>query len=51
MTEDNFQKPGGLPENALRSLKPGEHYHRILSADQPFKDVSLWSVSGGIVMA
>ena len=51
MTEDNFQKPGGLPENAFRPLKPGEQYNPILPADQPFKGVSFWSVSWGIVMA
>lgn len=49
--EEEIVKPGGLPENAFRPLKPGEVYRPILPADQKFHGVNAWSVSWGVVMA
>lgn len=49
--KEEKSRPGGLPENAFRPLKPGETYHPILPADQKFQGVNLWSVSWGIIMA
>lgn len=46
--EDN--KPKGLPENAYRELKQGEEYKPIMSADKSYPEVSVWSVSMGILM-
>lgn len=47
--EDN--KPGGLPENAFRPLKPNETYNPLIPNSEPFKGVSFYSVSWGIIMA
>lgn len=40
-----------LPENANRELKPGEKYEPILPAGKNFPEVSIYSVTCGIVMA
>lgn len=40
-----------LPENAFRELKPGEEYKPVMSPDKSYKEVTLWSVSWGVVMA
>lgn len=40
-----------LPENANRELKPGEKYQPILPADKQTPEISLYSVTCGIVMA
>ena len=45
------EKPGGLPENAFRPLKPGEKYHPIMSPDRQYPEVNAWSVTWGILMA
>ena len=50
MKQEN-EKPTGLPENAFRSLKPGEEYHPLMSPDKEYPEVNLWSVSWGIAMA
>jgi len=39
-----------LPENAYRELKPGERYEPIMGADKKYPEVTLWSVSLGLVM-
>lgn len=49
MSETN--KNVGLPENAFRELKPGEHYKPLMSPDQAYPEVNVWSVSWGICMA
>jgi OPT oligopeptide transporter protein. len=49
--DNELEKPGGLPENAFRPLKPGETYKPILSTDEKFKGVNVWSVGWGLVMA
>jgi len=41
----------GLPENANRELKPGETYKPILPADKKVPEISVYSISWGIIMA
>ncbi len=43
-------KTKGLPENAYRELKPGEEYKPLMSADKSYPEVTIWSVSMGILM-
>jgi len=43
-------KPAGLPENAYRELKQGEEYKPIMSPNKSYPEVSVWSVSMGILM-
>ena len=45
------QQPAGLPENAFRELKPGEEYQPLMSPNQTYPEVNLWSVLWGIGMA
>lgn len=40
-----------LPDNAFTELKPGEEYKPIMSPDQNYPEVNVWSVTWGIVMA
>jgi putative OPT family oligopeptide transporter len=40
----------GLPENAQRELKPGEVYEPILSPKKNYKEVTVWSVTIGLLM-
>lgn len=47
--EDN--KNLGLPENAMRELRPGEVYEPIMSASSHPKEVTAWSVVWGLLMA
>ncbi len=39
-----------LPENAFRELKPGEKYNPLLSPDKVYPEVTVWSVSLGLIM-
>lgn len=41
----------GLPENAFRELKEGESYEPLMRADRPCREVTVWSVLWGLVMA
>lgn len=41
----------GLPENAFRELKPGEEYQPVLDARKQHKEVTVWSVVLGLVLA
>jgi len=45
------EKLSGLPENANRELAPGETYEPILSPHKNYREVNLWSVTWGILMA
>ena len=45
------EKMKGLPENAMRELKPGETYEPLLSPDKTYPEVNVRSVSLGILMA
>ena len=39
-----------LPENAHRELRPGETYQPLLSPEKNYPEVTVWSVSIGILM-
>jgi putative OPT family oligopeptide transporter len=41
----------GLPANAYTELKPGEEYQPLMSPSKQYPEVSLYSVSMGLVMA
>lgn len=47
---ENIQS-NSLPDNAYRELRPGEEYHPIMPAASRPKEVTLYSVLFGIVMA
>ena len=48
--EEN-EKPVGLPENAMRELKEGETYEPLMPASSNPKEVTLYSVIWGLLMA
>jgi putative OPT family oligopeptide transporter len=41
----------GLPDNAYKELKPGETYRPVMDPNQPYPEVTGWSVGWGLVMA
>ena len=46
------QKPqGGLPENAMRPLNPGEEYQPLMPAKANPREVTAWSLVWGLLMA
>ncbi|MGL5730816.1 MAG: OPT/YSL family transporter, partial [Bacteroidales bacterium] len=47
------EKKGGLelPENAFRELKPGEEYKPLLAGNGNIGEVTVWSVTWGVLMA
>ncbi|MEG0796047.1 MAG: oligopeptide transporter, OPT family [Odoribacter sp.] len=49
--EQEEQKNNSLPENAYRELKPGEEYIPIMPANTKPKEVTVYSVVFGIIMA
>lgn len=49
--EQEEQKLNSLPENAYRELKPGEKYKPMMPANSKPKEVTLYSVVFGIIMA
>lgn len=49
MEQEN--NPNSLPENAYRELAPGEEYKPMMPANTKPKEVTLYSVAFGIVMA
>lgn len=49
--EQEEQKLNSLPENAYRELKPGEKYKPMMLANSKPKEVTLYSVVFGIIMA
>lgn len=51
MNTTENEKPAGLPENAYRELQPGEEYQPLMSPSKKYPEVSVWSVSWGILMA
>ena len=50
MKEEKNQ-PVELPENAFRELGEGEEYQPVMSPSKNYPEVTLWSVSWGIIMA
>ena len=51
MKAENEEKATGLPENAYRELKPGEHYEPLMSPKKNYPEVTPWSVLWGLLMA
>ncbi|MFA6702900.1 MAG: oligopeptide transporter, OPT family [Dysgonamonadaceae bacterium] len=51
MEKQEDEKIKGLPENAMRELKPGEVYKPILSPNKEYPEVNIRSVSWGVLMA
>ena len=51
MKAENEEKANGLPENAYRELKEGEHYEPLMSPNQQDPEVTPWSVLWGLLMA
>ena len=51
MKADNEEMTNGLPENAYRALKEGEHYEPLMSPNKQYPEVTLWSVLWGLLMA
>lgn len=49
--EQEEQKLNSLPENAYRELKPGEEYKPMMPASSRPKEVTLYSVVFGLIMA
>lgn len=49
--EQEEQKLNSLPENAYRELKPGEVYKPMMPANSKPKEVTVYSVVFGIIMA
>lgn len=48
--EEN-EKPVGLPENAMRELKEGETYEPLMPASSNPKEITVYSVIWGLLMA
>ncbi|WP_373837331.1 OPT family oligopeptide transporter [Bacteroides heparinolyticus] len=48
---ENEEKVKGLPENAMRELKPGEEYNPLLSPDKTYPEVNFRTVFLGVLMA
>ena len=40
-----------LPENAYRELRSGEEYQPVMSPAAKYKEVTVWSVIWGLLMA
>ena len=48
---ENAKQQTGVPENAFRELKKGEQYAPLMSPDHTYKEVTVWSVLWGMLMA
>ena len=48
---DELKQETGLPENAMRELREGEVYEPLMPASGHPREVTLWSVCWGILMA
>ncbi len=48
---ENAKQQAGMPENAFRELKEGERYEPLMSPARTYKEVTLWSVLWGVLMA
>ncbi|MCM1109362.1 MAG: oligopeptide transporter, OPT family [Clostridium sp.] len=49
--ENNMESKNGLPENAFRELKEGEVYEPLMKAGGAYREVTVWSVVWGLLMA
>ena len=50
-SSEETKKELSIPENAFRELKKGEVYMPLMSADKQYKEVTVWSVTWGVIMA
>ena len=48
---ENEKQQTGIPENAFRELKEGEAYEPLMSPGRTYKEVTVWSVLWGVLMA
>lgn len=48
---ENAKQQTGVPENAFRELKKGEQYEPPMSPERTYKEVTVWSVLWGVLMA
>lgn len=48
---ENIEKQVGLPENAMRPLNEGEQYEPVMPANSNPREVTVWSVVFGLLMA
>lgn len=48
---ENAKQQTGVPENAFRELKQGEQYEPLMSPERTYKEVTVWSVLWGVLMA
>ena len=48
---ENEKQQTGIPENAFRELKEGEAYEPLMSPGRTYKEVTMWSVLWGVLMA
>ncbi len=48
--ENKHEELTGLPENAFRELTPGEEYKPLMSPDKKYPEVTVWSVTWGLLM-
>ena len=48
---ENAKQQTGVPENAFRELKKGEQYEPLMLPDRTYKEVTVWSVLWGVLMA
>ena len=48
---ENEKQQTDIPENAFRELKEGEAYEPLMSPGRTYKEVTVWSVLWGVLMA
>lgn len=48
---ENAKQQTGVPENAFRELKKDEQYEPLMSPERTYKEVTVWSVLWGVLMA
>ena len=51
MKEEDKLQASSLPDNAFRELKPGETYNPLMSPGKTYPEVTVWSVTWGVIMA
>lgn len=51
LLEEEGARLSELPENAFRELSEGESYKPLMPAHKQYREVTVWSVSWGLVMA
>lgn len=49
--ESTKENQNSLPENAFRELRKGEEYVPLMKSNENYREVTVWSVTWGIIMA